>query len=181
MKKILIGLFVLAVISISFSGGGPKKEKFGVYAWMDTAYFMNVTRTTGTGGFLVFDTLTSSPTFGKLLWVRQGAISDLARVAVALTTTGVSGVSAYNNTTGIFNVPNYGGQTRSKGVFVASPTSTDTIDVWQTPVAITITSLKAILRGTSPSVTYNIGFGTNIQSPTAVFTSNITCTSVTTE
>ena len=73
------------------------------------------------------------------------------------------------------------GQVKSKGVFVASPTSADTIDVWQTPVAITITSLKAILRGTSPSVTYNIAFGTNIQSPTAVFTSDITCTSVTTE
>jgi hypothetical protein len=68
----------------------------------------------------------------------------------------------------------------NKGVFVASPTSADTIDVWQTPVAITITSLKAILRGTSPSVTYNIAFGTNIQSPTAVFTADITCTSVTT-
>jgi len=70
--------------------------------------------------------------------------------------------------------------TLSKGVFVAFPTSADTVDVWQTPVAITITSLKAILRGTSPSVTYNIAFGTNIQSPTAVFTSDITCTSFTT-
>jgi hypothetical protein len=68
----------------------------------------------------------------------------------------------------------------NKGVFVASPTSADTIDVWQTPVAITITSLKAVLRGTSPSVTYNIAFGTNIQSPTAVFTADITCTSITT-
>lgn len=69
----------------------------------------------------------------------------------------------------------------NKGAFVASPTSADTIDIWQTPVAITITSLKAILRGSSsPSVTYNIGFGTNIQSPTAVFTSDITCTSITT-
>jgi hypothetical protein len=69
---------------------------------------------------------------------------------------------------------------KSKGVFVAFPTSADTVDVWQTPVAITITSLKAILRGSSPSVTYNIAFGTNIQSPTAVFTADITCTSVTT-
>jgi len=69
---------------------------------------------------------------------------------------------------------------QSKGAFLESPTSADTIDAWQTPVAITITSLKAILRGSSPSVTYNIGFGTNIQSPTAVFTADITCTSITT-
>jgi len=68
----------------------------------------------------------------------------------------------------------------TKSAFDQNPTSADTIDVWQTPVAITITSLKAILRGTSPSVTYNIAFGTNIQSPTAVFTADITCTSVTT-
>jgi len=68
----------------------------------------------------------------------------------------------------------------NKGAFIALPTSTDTVDVWQTPVAITITSLKAVLRGSSPSVTYNIGFGTSIQSPTAVFTSDITCTSITT-
>jgi len=68
----------------------------------------------------------------------------------------------------------------NKGAFIALPTSADTVDVWQTPVAITITSLKAVLRGTTPSVTYNIGFGTSIQSPTAVFTSDITCTSITT-
>jgi hypothetical protein len=68
----------------------------------------------------------------------------------------------------------------NKGVFIASPTSADIVDVWQTPVAITITSLKAILRGTTPSVTYNIRFGTDITSATTVFTSDITCTSITT-
>ena len=33
----------------------------------------------------------------------------LARAAITLTTTGVSGVATYNNTTGVFNIPNYQG------------------------------------------------------------------------
>jgi hypothetical protein len=34
--------------------------------------------------------------------------NSLARTAVSLTTTGSSGVATYNNTTGVFNIPNYG-------------------------------------------------------------------------
>ena len=70
--------------------------------------------------------------------------------------------------------------TKSKGAFLESPGSSEAMDVWQTPVAITISSLKAILRGSSPSVTYNIKFGTDITSATDVFTAAITCTSITT-
>ncbi len=69
----------------------------------------------------------------------------------------------------------------NKGTFIESPGAAENVDVWQTPVAITVTSLKAILRGSSsPSVTYNVKFGTDITSATTVFTSDITCTSVTT-
>lgn len=68
----------------------------------------------------------------------------------------------------------------NKAVTIEAPSASEAIDMWQTPVAITVTSLKAILRGTTPSVTYNIRFGTDITSATDVFTSNITCTSVTT-
>ena len=67
-----------------------------------------------------------------------------------------------------------------KGFFLESPTSSEAVDMWQTPVAITVSSLKAILRGSTPSVTYNIKFGTDITSATSVFTSDITCTSITT-
>ena len=72
------------------------------------------------------------------------------------------------------------GLTQSKAVTIESPSSSEAVDMWQTPVAITVSSLKAILRGSSPSVTYNIKFGTDITSPTSVFTSDITCTSITT-
>jgi hypothetical protein len=70
--------------------------------------------------------------------------------------------------------------TLQKGFFLESPGSAEAVDMWQTPVAITVTSLKAILRGSSPSVTYNVKFGTDITSATDVFTAAITCTSVTT-
>jgi hypothetical protein len=170
MKKILIIPFLLLFIT-SFSQQGRKwgrKNLYGTYQFFDTVYIQKVLRASDGIGFLIYDTLTTSPTFGQPMWVRPRVIQDLARVAVALTTTGKTGVATYSNTTGIFNVPNYS-VSLNKSAYVASPTSADTIDVWQTPVAITITSLKAILRGTSPSVTYNIAFGTNI-----------TCTSVTT-
>jgi len=73
------------------------------------------------------------------------------------------------------------GATVSKGLTIEFPSASEAVDMWQTPVAITVSSLKAILRGSaSPSVTYNIRFGTDITSSTDVFTSNITCTSVTT-
>jgi len=111
--------------------------------------------------------------------------NNTTRVTVAsgggLTVSDLAGTlnrPVYVSSTGLLSAAAH---TMSKGGFLESPTSADTLDVWQTPVAITITSLKAILRGSSPSVTYNIGFGTNIQSPTAVFTSDITCTSITTE
>jgi len=68
----------------------------------------------------------------------------------------------------------------NKGAFLSAPTSADVLDMYQTPVAITVSSVKAILRGSSPSVTYNIRFGTDITSATDVFTADITCTSITT-
>jgi len=71
--------------------------------------------------------------------------------------------------------------TKSKATTIELPTAADTADMWQTPVDITISSLKTILRGaSSPSVTFNLYFGSDITSPTNVFTSAITCTSVTT-
>jgi lysophospholipase L1-like esterase len=117
---------------------------------------------------LGIDTVASSPTFGKLVRKTAGGVIDTLTISTrAWRQKGLDSLAALRRTI-------------SKGVFIALPTSADTVDVWQTPVAITITSLKAVLRGTTPSVTYNIGFGTSIQSPTAVFTSDITCTSITT-
>jgi len=146
----------------------------------DSVYFKNIIRVTDGLGFLTFDTLVGSPTFGKLTWVRPRVLQDFSRVAVALTTTGTSGVATYSNTTGIFNVPNYGGRVKSKGVTLEAPTSSENFGLWQTQVDITVSSINAVVIGSSPSVTINIAFGTNITSLTNVFSSGTAITNTTT-
>ncbi len=70
---------------------------------------------------------------------------------------------------------------RAKGLFVELPSAAESDGMWQTPIAITVDSLVSVLVGSaSPSVTYNIYFGTNRASGTKVFTSDVTCTSTTT-
>ena len=180
MKKIILILLMF----ISAKCFSQRDNDFGQKnTFRDTVYFKVVPYNGGAGmQILVRDSVVTSPTFGKLftkvipvLDTANKWVNSISRVA------GKDSIIFYIGGTRFAIKDSTGGKpSLNKGVFVASPTSIDTIDVWQTPVAITITSLKAILRGSSPSVTYNIGFGTNIQSPTAVFTADITCTSITT-
>jgi hypothetical protein len=95
MKKILIGLFVLAAISIAFSGGSLKKEKYGVYAWMDTAYFMNVPYNSGAGIVaLGIDTVAASPTVGKMVRKTASSASNtLAAHSYTATLTNTTNIS----------------------------------------------------------------------------------------
>lgn len=59
-------------------------------------------------------------------------------------------------------------------------TASENFGLIETPVAITITSVKVVLMGSSPSVTYNLAFGTDRTSGTNVFTAGQTVTSTTT-
>jgi hypothetical protein len=68
----------------------------------------------------------------------------------------------------------------SKGVTLESPTSSENFGLWQTQVDITITSINAVVIGSSPSVTINIAFGSNITSLTNVFSSGTAITNTTT-
>lgn len=71
--------------------------------------------------------------------------------------------------------------TQSKGLTIEFPSSAESIGMWKTPVAITVSSLEAVLVGSSsPSVTFNIAFGTDRTSGTNVFSSGRTATSTTT-
>ncbi len=167
MKKILILLFVLVSIQ-SFSQQGI--WKFEPYIFNNSVYFKNAPYNSGAGiVHLGIDTVASSPTFGKLVRKTAGGAVDTLTISTrAWRQKGLDSLAALRRTI-------------SKGLFLEFPGASEAIDMWQTPVAITITSLKAILRGSSsPSVTYNVKFGTDITSATTVFTSDITCTSVTT-
>lgn len=71
--------------------------------------------------------------------------------------------------------------TRWPGTYIESPTASDFVGLFYTPVAITITSVHSVLVGSSsPSVTFNLSFGSDLSSMTNVFTAGQTVTSTTT-
>ena len=73
-----------------------------------------------------------------------------------------------------------GGGLLSKGKSLEFPTSTENSYLWQTDVDITVSSVTSVLVGSStPSVTFNIAFGTNRTSATNVFSSGQVTTSTT--
>lgn len=69
----------------------------------------------------------------------------------------------------------------NKAVTIEAPTNAENVGMWYTPVAITVSSVESVLVGSSsPSVTFNIAFGSDRTSGTNVFTSGRTVTSTTT-
>ena len=71
--------------------------------------------------------------------------------------------------------------TLTKNATIENPGSAENIGMFRTPVAITVTNTHAVLVGSAtPSVTYNIAFGTDRTSATNVYTSGQTVTSTTT-
>lgn len=72
-------------------------------------------------------------------------------------------------------------RTMSKSITVESPTATEDISIFFTPVAITITEMRAVVRGTTPSVTWTIRHGTDRSAAgNQVVTGGTTTTSQTT-
>jgi hypothetical protein len=69
----------------------------------------------------------------------------------------------------------------TKAVTIESPTTSENIGLFYTDVAITITKLADVLRGTSPSVTYQINHATDRSSgsPNTLFSSSRVSTSTT--
>jgi hypothetical protein len=50
----------------------------------------------------------------------------------------------------------------SRSITVESPTNAEKIPIFFTSQAMTITKIRAVVKGSSPSVTYNIAYGTDI-------------------
>jgi len=68
----------------------------------------------------------------------------------------------------------------SKGLTLESPGSAEDFGMWKTQVAITVSSINAVVKGSSPSVTINIAFGSDITSLTNVFSAGTAITNTTT-
>jgi hypothetical protein len=69
--------------------------------------------------------------------------------------------------------------TVSKGVSIAAPTTSENVQIFYTPVAITITGVQEALAGTSPSVTYVINYGSSRSSATSTIVASHAATSTT--
>lgn len=69
----------------------------------------------------------------------------------------------------------------TKSLTLPSPTNTDNVAVFYTSKSLTITKIVSIVKGTSPSATFSIRYGSDRSaSGTEVVTGGITCTSTTT-
>lgn len=70
--------------------------------------------------------------------------------------------------------------TLTKNLNLESITASENKGIFYTPVAITVTEARAVSVGSSPSVTYNIAFGSDRTSGTNVYSAGQTTTSTTT-
>jgi len=128
--------------------------------------------------------LSTSPTL-----VTPALGTPASGVATNLTGT-ASGLTAGNVTTNanltgpvtsVGNATSIAGGYASRSISVENPTATENIPIAFFTNASTITKVIAVLVGSStPSVTYNIGYGTNVTSLTNVTTSPSAVTSTTT-
>jgi hypothetical protein len=126
---------------------------------------------------------TSNNTSGKMV------MSGLTLQEGAAPSTPASGFSTvYVKTDGmVYGKDDAGVETKlsnptlTKNATIELPTASENLGMFRTPVAITVTNTHAVLVGSStPSVTYQINFGTDRTSGTAVYSAGQTVTSTTT-
>jgi hypothetical protein len=128
----------------------------------------------GTSNNPLYETINSD-------WLTQGSTNKfysdaLARAAISLTTTGTSGASTYNSSTGVLNIPNYatggGSSPFSRGTV---PTMTNTLNVIY-PTTQTDTVWIGASSGTTPTALFNVN-GTAILKSTLGVTGATTLSS----
>jgi hypothetical protein len=93
---------------------------------------------------------------------------------------GYSSTSGYSGYCGLSGYSGYSGSIWRASITVESPSASENIAFAFTTGARTISKVIAVVKGSSPSVTYNIGYGTDITSLTNVTTSPSAVTNTTT-
>ena len=125
----------------------------------------------GSNTAVIGATLQSTATIYGLLNLPSGLSASGATFTGNISAPNIA--NSVNGLTGSVKIP------RSLSVY--APTTSDSITLFYTPVDLTISRISAVLRGSStPSVTYNLNYGTSRSSGTLVFTSGTTVTSTTT-
>lgn len=134
-------------------------------------------------------------------WVETGTPGAIgpsgaaATVAVGTVTTGAAGSNATVTNSGTstaatfnFTIPRGDtgatgatGPTGPKAVTISAPSGSEKLALFYTTAAITISQIRSVVSGTSPSVTFSIRYGSDFSAAgTEVVTSGITCTNTTT-
>jgi hypothetical protein len=120
---------------------------------------------------------------GNFTGIPQSAVTSLTTDLAGKQATLVSGtnIKTVNGTSLLGSGDVITKQAQSKAVTIESPTTSENIGLFYTDVAITITKLADVLRGTSPSVTYQINHATDRSSgsPNTLFSSSRVSTSTT--
>lgn len=146
--------------------------------------------TTTTGAAGTSASVTNSGTANDAVFnftIPRGDTGQAATVAVGTTTTGAAGTSASVTNSGtssaaVFNFTVPRGDTGATGpmgpksIAILNPTSGDNIAMFYTNSALTISTCRAVVGGTSPNVSYAIRSGAD---RTVTSTTHITATSVT--
>ena len=182
----------------SFSQQGRKygrKTVYGIYQFFDSVYFQKIPYSASASIVHAgFDTLVSSPTYGKLVRKTASGFTNLTSFVsqnnwktfysdgsgdVQELSIGASGT--YLKSAGSSAAPTWVNPLKYKSMTLETPGAAEDFGLWRTPMNITIDSVSAVLVGSgSPSVTINIAFGTNRTGATNVFSSGTAITNVTT-
>jgi hypothetical protein len=95
--------------------------------------------------------------------------------------TGPAGPTGDTGATGATGSTGATGPMGPKSLTIINPTATEKIPLFFTTSALTVTQIRSLVTGTSPSATFSLRFGTDVSgSGTEVVTSGITVTNTTT-
>jgi len=112
---------------------------------------------------------------------------DLPAFSTSSTTQGAvpgsdsAGASSYLNGVGGWSTPAGDGATLSKSITFQDPVTAEDITFFHTPIAITITEINAVIRGTTPSVLWFIKHATMTTGRDSAGTAVITAGTTTTD
>jgi hypothetical protein len=123
----LAGLGGISLTSLSGGTGITYNSSTGAISYSGTVYTDASVRgliSAGTG-------ISYSNTTGVITSTITQYTDALARASVSLTTTGTSGASTYNSTTGVLNIPQYASALSGTNNYVAKFTSSTTIGISQ--------------------------------------------------
>lgn len=98
----------------------------------------------------------------KFIETRDGSIGELTDKSVPVSADRLLiEDSEADNAKKRIDVGNLPGSQRSKSITIEDPTATEDLSVFFTNKAITVTEMRAVVRGATPSVTWTIRHGTS--------------------